>query len=114
MNTVNSQFLNIEVNQDGKKFVLYPQHIVSLMVQEIQRNPIMENYHGDLYHDIKWIEEQLEDQKDKLPNIKSFYWGLKDCGTSIGYDLKMVEKFSKIVFSIYVSEGYVYIAKMVV
>lgn len=45
--------------------------------------PVVEHYHGDLYHDVQWLD-------DHVNGPMYFYYGVRDTGTGIGTDRDLV------------------------
>lgn len=49
--------------------------------------PIVDHYHGDLYHDAHWLDDHVE-------GPMHFYFGVRDTGTAIGTDRDLIVKYN--------------------
>lgn len=55
--------------------------------------PVVEHYHGDLYHDVHWLDEHVE-------GPMHFFYGIRDTGTGIGTDRDLVTSHNTLAWRI--------------
>jgi len=48
---------------------------------------VVKHYHSDIYHDATWVQEYVD-------GPMTFYYAVRDTGTSIGTDLALVDRIA--------------------
>ena len=64
--------------------------VCSALARELDYDKQPTCYLGDLIHDGAWIQRHMP----KPGNMLSFYWGVRDSGTSIGTDPSHVKPYN--------------------
>lgn len=74
------------LEREGVKAILKEHGVHQRIFGEMIKlaTPMIEHYHGDLYHDVHWLDEYLTDLETE------FYFGFDNCGTAIGTDYDLI------------------------
>jgi hypothetical protein len=77
--------------------------ILSGIFREMFRRavPVVKFYEGDLFHDALWIKANIAGPSE---DRQGFYYGVRDTGTSIGFDESLVSYSNKITYYVVLTQ----------
>jgi len=69
--------------------------------------PVLQHFHGDLYHDANWLRQKLDVTQADDPEhgryvAAAFGYGVRDTGTDIGIDMGLIQRHNERVYQVIV------------